>query len=269
MGIFDFLRSSQPSSNVLPQNCLLNYKRLNSIFQSSSQKYREAEPFPHIVIDDFLDKDIAELVMKEFPSIDSTIWSARDAKSHLGLDAQKLKWDYSLGRKYLDYEMSLHPVIRYLLLEINSNTFLRGLRTLTGIPGLISDPKMEGGGLHQTKKGGMLRIHADFQKHPNYQLDRRLNFLLFLNPHWENKWHGELELWPSDMKEKAVSILPIANRCVIFTTSRHSYHGYTQPLECPDSITRQSMAMYYYTVPNLDGTRKQSETYWQELPGEA
>ena len=269
MGLFNFLKSRQAPPTTMPvQSCMLNYRRLYSVFNNSAEDFRNAQPFPHIVIDNFLDEDIADLIISHFPKIDPRGWITRIAKSNSGRDAQQLKWDFALARKDLDYELSLHPAIRYLLLELNSITFLKGLRSLTGIGSLISDPKMWGGGLHQTKRGGLLRVHADFLKHPTYNFDRRLNLLLFLNPRWESEWHGGLELWSQDMKEKVVSIAPIANRCVIFSTSRHSYHGYTQPIQCPDNITRKSIAMYYYTVPIEADPDDITETYWQDLPGE-
>ena len=30
---------------------------------------------------------------------------------------------------------------------------------------LIADPELSGGGLHQIKRGGVLKIHTDFNKH--------------------------------------------------------------------------------------------------------
>ena len=80
--------------------------------------------------------------------------------------------------------------------------------------------------------------------------------------------NGDLELWSQDMKEKVLSVEPIANRCVIFSTSMNSYHGYSQPLACPESITRRSIAMYYYNIPEVNGDKKITETYWQDLPDE-
>ena len=53
---------------------------------------------------------------------------------------------------------------------------------LTGIDEvLMPDPYFSGGGLHEIKKGGLLKIHADFNKHPLTKLDRRINVLIYLN----------------------------------------------------------------------------------------
>ena len=58
---------------------------------------------------------------------------------------------------------------------LNSNAFLGFLEELTGISKLIADETLEGGGLHQIDSGGYLKIHADFNKHSQSNLDRRIN----------------------------------------------------------------------------------------------
>ena len=42
-------------------------------------------------------------------------------------------------------------------------------------------------------------------------------------------------------------ISPILNRCVIFNTDANSFHGVPTPLNCPIDMTRNSLALYYYT----------------------
>ena len=37
------------------------------------------------------------------------------------------------------------------------------------------------------------------------------------------------------------------NKTVIFSTTDISYHGHPDPLNCPDNIQRNSIALYYYS----------------------
>jgi Rps23 Pro-64 3,4-dihydroxylase Tpa1-like proline 4-hydroxylase len=127
---------------------------------------------------------------------------------------------------------------------------------------------MWGGGLHQTLPGGMLRVHADFLKHPHYGLDRRMNLLLFLNKDWKPEYGGALELWDENMERLVTQVEPLANRCVIFTTSPTSYHGYTQPITCPQGMSRKSLAAYYYTLPDTVEVGHKPATFWKDVPGE-
>ena len=126
---------------------------------------------------------------------------------------------------------------------------------------------MIGGGIHQSLPGAVLRIHADFNKHPLWQFRRRLNVLLFLNKDWKEDYGGHIELWSSDMQSCEQKILPIANRLVIFTLSNKSFHGHPKPLNCPKGMTRKSIATYYYNNEIVQESEEHS-TLWQSLPTE-
>jgi hypothetical protein len=42
-------------------------------------------------------------------------------------------------------------------------------------------------------------------------------------------------------------ILPVFNRMVIFGTTDFTYHGHPDPLQCPEHMTRKSLALYYFS----------------------
>jgi len=70
--------------------------------------------------------------------------------------------------------------LRAIADELNTPRFLGWLSGLTGIPGLMADPRLEGGGLHQARRGGFLNVHTDFSHHhyhPNWR--RRVNLVLY------------------------------------------------------------------------------------------
>ena len=136
---------------------------------------------------------------------------------------------------------------RHVLYSLNSSLFLKFLEELSGITNLISDSSFRGGGLHYFYRGGKLGIHADFNKHERYGLDRRLNLLLYLNKEWREEYGGHIELWNREMKQCVRSYLPKFNRVVIFTTTETSFHGHPEPLSCPEHMSRKSLALYYYT----------------------
>jgi hypothetical protein len=223
---------------------MLHMKRVNNYLtlepdecrelgRSLAGRYRSAEPFPHIVMDDFLDPEVLKGVLVEFPS--------NEQKSFFDRDQERYKFQFQ------PREIS-SGLIRNLFAELNSQEFLGFLEELTGIEGLIPDPYFEGGGLHETKRGGHLGIHADFNIHERLKVERRLNLLIYLNQDWEDEYGGQLELWKKDMKECAVRVKPMFGRAVIFNTDLDSYHGHPDPLNCPPSRSRRSIATYYYTA---------------------
>jgi Rps23 Pro-64 3,4-dihydroxylase Tpa1-like proline 4-hydroxylase len=231
--------------------------------EADAVAYRTAAPFPHIVIDDFLPPPAAARAVAEFPAPETIAdWRRADALDAQGRVAQALKLGYSREREF-------GPALRGLVHEFYAGPFLSYLEKLTGIEHLIPDPHMTGGGLHQYLPGAVLRVHADFNRLPGLELDRRLNLLLYLNADWNPEWGGNLELWDADMQRCRVSVAPLANRCVVFSTTSTSFHGMPEPLACPAGRTRRSLALYYYTHgrPDDEPTAAHS-TLWQARPHE-
>lgn len=150
-----------------------------------SKAYSQAKPFPHIVIDDFLPEFLLDSILKEFPTVGSIDWQKFDASTEKKLASKN--------------EMQMGETTRLLLYQLNSSIFINFLERLTGIDGIIPDPHFEGGGLHQIERGGYLKMHVDFNQHSKLRLDRRLNFILYLNRDWEEEYGGRIEFWDKDM----------------------------------------------------------------------
>jgi Rps23 Pro-64 3,4-dihydroxylase Tpa1-like proline 4-hydroxylase len=207
---------------------------LQAIAARLQTAYENARPFPHVVIDDFLPPEHLHAVVDELEGS--------------GEISHTQQFDNAEERKLAtDDESRLPPTPRHLLTQFNSAVFIEFLECLTGIEGLIPDPHFTGGGFHEIKRGGFLKIHADFNRHRRLRLVRRINLLLYLNRDWREDYGGHLELWSTDMKTCEQRILPVFNRCVIFNTTDFSYHGHPEPLTCPDGASRRSLALYYYT----------------------
>jgi Rps23 Pro-64 3,4-dihydroxylase Tpa1-like proline 4-hydroxylase len=217
----------------LSLDSFLPLERMRELARTAHASYAGAQPFPHIVFDDFFDPALLELVLEEFPKPDQIQWQQFDNVREVKLASAA--------------ESSFGPVTRLLLYHLNSITFLEFLSSVTGIPNLIPDPGFEGGGLHQIVRGGKLGIHADFNKHASYGLDRRLNLLLYLNPDWKEEYGGHLELWDRDMVACRKKVAPLINRVMIFATTDFTYHGHPDALQCPVHMTRKSLALYYFS----------------------
>ncbi len=216
------------------QESIIPYSQLNARLPELRKEYLAGDPFPHIVLDNFLCPEAIEKALAEFPAIKSGSW---------------IQYHHFNERKYGknkidEFGANIASVVR----ELNSDTFVKFLRDLTGIEGLFADESLEGGGLHQSTTGGYLNIHADFNSHPHQAYwRRRINVLVYLNKDWKDQYKGHLELWDRKMKGCVKKILPVFNRAVIFNTTEDSFHGHPEPLECPRFMTRKSIALYYFT----------------------
>jgi len=231
---------------------LVPYESLYARLGRLRDEYRSADPYPHVVMEDFLEPDVIARMHGEFPCIASGEW---------------IHYVHYNERKFgKTNRETFGPTISAIVDELNSPRFLAFLRDMTGIDDLLPDGTLEGGGLHQSERGGFLNVHADFTVHPHRRdWRRRLNLLLYLNPEWDEAYGGYLELWDTEMRRCRRKIAPLMNRCVIFSTDPTSFHGHPDPMTCPPGITRKSLALYYFTQETEPLVRS---TEYRARPGE-
>jgi Rps23 Pro-64 3,4-dihydroxylase Tpa1-like proline 4-hydroxylase len=228
---------------------------LDGLARDNAGRYKSNLPFPNIYFDDFLPFPVAEAVLRDFPEPKELRW-----KEFSNPNEKKLAFDVA---------EKLPDSIREVLYFLNSRPIVQFLETLTGIKGVISDPWFVGGGLHQIKPGGHLEVHADFNRHNKLQLDRRINLLIYLNKDWKEEYGGHFELWNREMTAAEQKILPLFNRCAIFSTTSTSYHGHPTPLACPPDRSRKSLATYYYSNGRPEEeVGSEHSTLFQHRPGE-
>jgi hypothetical protein len=230
----------------------MDYEYVGQRFQEKREQYVSAQPFPHAAFSDLFDQAYLKEIEAEFPS----------AEQMAGRFFGEIE-----GGKFTESDFAkLGPFTQAFVAAANSGSFCHLLTELTGIEGLISDPYLAGGGLHQTARGGRLKVHSDFNVHPSLNLTRRLNMIVYLNDDWDESWGGGLELWDQAMTKAEIVIPPQLGNVAIFTCSDISFHGLPDPLTCPEDRFRRSLAFYYFTA---DGqTPEPRSTLWKERPGE-
>jgi hypothetical protein len=234
---------------------LFPYERWAKLLPDLAVRYKTAAPYPHIHLGNLLDEDVIAAAAEEFPKPHETEWTQYHHFNEKKLGNTKRE------------QFPRH--IGQLVDELNSTRFVEFLSRLTGIPELLPDPMLEGGGMHQITSGGFLNIHADFSHHhyhPNWR--RRCNLLIYLNRGWHPDWGGALELWDKTMTNCVRKILPEYNHAVIFNTDTHSFHGHPDPLGCPSDVYRRSLALYYYTVDD-DSTFVSRSTDYRSRPSDS
>ncbi len=222
-----------------------------------NQLYLNAKPYPHIILDDFFPKEIAD-------QLETACRNQRPNNDVSNLVHQNKK-----------FELRDHNLMNIELLELlsffHSSRFLKFLEQISNINGLIPDPHLEGGGLHSTKNGGFLHMHTDFNFNESLSLFRRINILYYMNTGWKKDWKGDLFMSTNPGKEKLKDmkfISPIQNRLLIFETSDISFHGHPEPNQFPEDFPRTSIALYYYTVssPKLSVRRRFRSKYARFIP---
>ena len=241
--------------NVLSKN----YHDLNFIAKNKRYEYLNASPFPNIVLENFFDDDFLEEVVKSFPNLEKI----NSSQKYINKNEVKFA-----NNDYKNFPNSIKSLFDFM----NSSAFLEFLQKITSIEeNLVADRELNGGGLHQIKCGGMLKIHTDFNKHPTLDLDRRVNVLIYLNKNWNKAYGGDLELWDKDMKICGKKIEPTFNKMVIFSTNDFSNHGHPEPIKCPNDISRKSIALYYFSkgrpASEIDSNNIKNKTYFKNRKG--
>jgi hypothetical protein len=223
---------------------------ISGVGERYRDQYNSARPFPHIVLPDFLDREMLERCLREFPStVDSSAGYQRSQEN--------LKFEFK--------PESLSAPLRSLFYSFNSIPFVGFIENLSGIKGLIPDPYFVGAGLHQVNQGGHLDIHADFNFHAALGLERRINVLIYLNQDWREEYGGCFEIWDHKMSRCCRRVVPGFNTCVVFNTSSISFHGNPVAVNHPQRKPRRAIALYYYTA-TWDKTRRAHTTQFKVRP---
>ncbi len=204
-----------------------------------AEQFRKADPFPHVLIENFVEPSFFDRLIHEFPSFDRE--KALNEYGEVGSKAVHENLP-ALGEAYRQLD------------ELFASPDLLGLISgITGIPDLLYDPEYVGGGTHENRHGQELDPHVDFNYHPTNRWHRRLNLILFLNEEWRPEWGGSLQIhsgpWERDKPDHVKSYLPLANHCVLFETSEVSWHGFPR-IDLPENrwdLSRRSIAAYFYT----------------------
>jgi len=239
---------------IFSQSSQFPYEKWGPQLPALSKQYRENSPFPHIQLVDFLEPDTALAASREFPKSDTEAW---------------IQYKHQNENKQGMPKRERFPrLLGEITDELNSPQFCAWLSQLTGIPGLMSDESLEGGGLHQSGRGGFLNVHTDFSKHHYHKnWRRRVNLILYLNEGWRQEWGGAIEFWDTSMRQCVAKCAPVLNRAVIFTTDERSLHGFPDPLQCPAGESRKSLALYYYT-DEQDSHAVAHSTNYRSRPGD-
>jgi Rps23 Pro-64 3,4-dihydroxylase Tpa1-like proline 4-hydroxylase len=212
-------------------------------------EFDTAQPYRHLVMDNFLVTDFAQTLYDNFPSIDKL------NKHYKGLNEHK-----SEGSNFQDF----HPAFTQVRELVMSPAFNQWLAEATGIADIfVTDDKL-GSGLHQGGDGSFLDIHIDFNIHNTLNVHRRLNMLIYLNDNWKEEYGGHLEMWDAKMTKCEKKVAPLLNRCVVFETNEISYHGYSK-VTLPEGMTRKSFYTYFYTKER-EGATGYHDTVFKAKP---
>ena len=145
--------------------------------------YLNSKPYPNIIIDEFINPSVAMQCFFELKNYKD--WNFDGGNSYMEKN-QINKFFTPWSPESLEQIKISAPTVYHTLQYFNSTSFLKFLEDLTGIKNIIPDPNFQGGGCHKIHTGGKLSLHVDYNLNRLNQY-RILNFLLYLNPVWEEE----------------------------------------------------------------------------------
>jgi Rps23 Pro-64 3,4-dihydroxylase Tpa1-like proline 4-hydroxylase len=216
-------------------------------------QFNSAQPFPFIVMENFLLEDAAHALYENFPKIDTL----KVKRKSINEDKAE---EYHLER--------FHPSFKEVRPTLEDSKLISMLEEISGIKGLITVDDSLGCGVHQGKNGSFVDVHIDINVHPGKSLHRRINLLIYLNKNWQDSYGGHLELWDKEMKKCHHEVAPNFNRAIMFLTDDNSPHGYNK-INVPEEETRKSVYCYYYTPLGKDVKYRDSRFISRPTEGSA
>ena len=228
---------------------MIRFSEIENKLDEYRMNFLLAKPFPHLVVDDFCEKEKLEQLLEQMPEIET---KSRD-------------YVFASNKFEKSNFKAISPLYTELYEDLISERFQKILQYISN-ENLFIDKAFHGGGIHQGKKGSFLDMHIDFNYHPMHaDWYRTLNLLLYLNKDWKTQYGGQLKLQDLRSGEATAIDIPF-NRLVIQLTGKHTLHGYGKT-NFPEGSYRTSIAGYAYTI-HKHRIEKPRTTDWHPGDGE-
>jgi len=226
------------------RNKFHNYQELNNTFVGTP-------PYPMIVLDDFLPIDFAYNMGQECNNIPDQYWTDFTRKGSLMHECNNLE---------------VAPCAFEFVNHMHSALGMSWLQQVTGIKDLIPDPYLVGAGYSKTKSGHSLKVHTDFNWNDSLKLHRMLSMIVYLTPYWKKEYGGSLDFYDFKNEKLVNSVSTKFNRAVIWRYHKRGFHGYPDPLNCPDTMTRNTFRLFFYVsdAQYKNDDRPHRSLYWYD-----
>ena len=219
------------------------------LIDESYEKFNKAQPYPYLVIDNFLSAQVIK-------HIDTN-------KKLEPLTFSKVFSDEFQNKKTISTGAEVPQLVKILSTQFASSEILRYLEKLTGLGPLIADPhyNTEYGYYHIVNPGGVLGSHVDHSRHHIFGFPHVLNLVIYLTKDWMPEYGGALCLYDITGKKVIERVDCLYNRAVLFICHPTAYHG-VEPVKEDITMGRRSLYFAYYTV---EGQRAKRNSSIQEI----
>ena len=167
-------------------------------------------------------------------------------------------------------DTSITPVQDELVSVLHSSQFIKWLEKVTGEKKLIPDPHLIGAGYMKSFRGDSLKVHTDFNWVDEIELHRAVSIIIYFNKDWQESWGGSLNFYDLENKNLLSSIKPDWGNILIWQYRNLVYHGYPDPMTCPEDQSRKGIRLFYYqskSKPDPENPPHRSLYWFDEKEG--
>lgn len=221
-----------------------NFQKLNNTFVGTP-------PYPMITLDNFLPHEFAIQLANECETIPNQYWTEFTRNGSFMRECKKLEYA---------------PFAYEFVNAMHSALGMEWMTKLTNIADLIPDPYLVGAGYSRSFTGDSLKLHSDFNWNNQLKLHRMLSFIIYLNPNWKEEWGGHLQFTDFNKDKVIQNVAPVFNRAIIWRYHKRGFHGYPDPLTCPQGMSRNTFRLFYYysDAQHKDDDRPHRSLYWYD-----
>ena len=196
-------------------------------------EFKQAKPFPHIILDNFLDESFFQNLVVENINLN------KKEGSSFNTDIETNKWTSK--------NVELSENISRIVDTLYTSKFIGELAKLSGIKDLFSTNSGNTAlaNYHEMYESGFLGTHVDHSSEPDTGLPHVLNIILYLTKNWNLSWGGSTVLANKNGRqiEKTIDFIP--NRAVIFLHSPFTFHGVSKIKN--NLLKRSTIYVDYYS----------------------
>lgn len=226
------------------------------------QHFWQADPYPHIYIDDFLREDLFQQVINDFRRIDGSAIPTEIYSSEIELN----KVCFESSSNFASAEEVVNCLSRQTFIQIIES--LIDVNSIIPLPKFRTENKSTRKYLHIMKNGGFLGSHVD-QSHIDKTHIHVLSCIFYASEDWTEQQGGHTTLFNKDGSQAITKIDYRPNRLAIFLHTSESFHGVSK---LNTQNNRYSIYMdYYLPIQELQLfkksfaklSQKSQPKYWQ------
>ena len=212
---------------------VINHKHMN--LNSKKKEFFNANPFPYLVIDEFLEPDY----FKNLKKILNEMTTSEDGRN-FDTEVENKKW--------ISVNSSLPNLIKQIIDALNADVWVNNVQNLTGIDSLITTSHGNTilANYHEMEPGGFLGVHVDHSHEPVTGSPHVLNVLIYLTEDWHENDGGSTFFYDKTGKNIVSKVPYKQNRAVIFLHTPFSFHS-VERISKTLQKKRKSIYVDYYS----------------------